>query len=285
MSIQAITDLNQTLPLPEGGIASKPLVDLAGGTKVVLFALDQGQEISPHTTPFPAEVIVLEGRLEVLVGKLHQPVIAHQVIDLPAGLAHGLKALEPSRFLLIMRRGAQMPNAQATAKEEACASHGCGHGAAEGPAVQHPVLTQWMAEHEEAGRHLNRMEQATKRRDWTAVKEGALWLYTELKVHNEAEETYLFPLMDPLFSGDHGPTSCMREEHRQLWDLTLMVLGDITDGTARNPDQCERLSFQLITALRSHIEKENNVLYPMAERMLDADTLKKLGESFAEKTI
>ena len=274
MSAPAITDLSQCLPMPEGGIASKPVIDLAGSTKVVLFSLDQGQEITPHTAPFPAEVIVVEGRLEVLVGKVSQPVLPHQVIDLPAGLAHGVKALEPSRFLLIMRRGAQMPTPQA--KEEACASHGCGHEAPEGPAVQHPVLLQWMAEHEEAGKHLNRMEQATHRRDWEAVKEGALWLYTELKVHNEAEETYLFPLMDPLFGGGHGPTACMREEHRQLWDLTLMVLGDITDGAARNPDQCERLSFQLITTLRSHIEKENNVLYPMAERMLDADTLEKL---------
>lgn len=281
MSTQAITDLNQTLPIPEGGIASKPVIDLAGSTKVVLFSLDQGQEITPHTAPFPAEVIVLEGRLDVLVGKVSQPVLPHQVIDLPAGLGHGVKALEASRFLLIMRRGAQMP--EAAQKEEACASHGCGHGAAaEGATVQHPVLLQWMAEHEEAGKHLNRMEQATRRRDWEAVKEGALWLYTELKVHNEAEETYLFPLMDPLFSGNHGPTSCMREEHRQLWDLTLMVLGDITDGAARNPDQCERMSFQLITTLRSHIEKENNVLYPMAERMLDADTLKNLGLAFSK---
>lgn len=272
MTTTAITNLNESLPIPEGGIASKPIVDLAAGTKVVVFALDQGQEITPHTAPFPAEVIVLEGSLDVLVGKVSQPVLAHQVIDFPAGLPHGLRALAPSRFLLIMRRGA-VP----VGKEEACASHGCGHhGAEPGPSVQHPVLLQWMAEHEVAGKQLNRMEQATRRRDWEAVKEGALWLYTELKVHNEAEETYLFPLMDPLFGGGHGPTACMREEHRSLWDLTLMVLGDITDGSARNPDSCERMSLQLITTLRSHIEKENNVLYPMAERMLDAATLEKL---------
>jgi quercetin dioxygenase-like cupin family protein len=275
MSAPALTNLNETQPMPEGGIASKPLVDLAGSTKVVLFALDQGQEITPHTAPFPAEVIVLEGRLDVLVGKVTQPVVAHQVIDLPAGMPHGLCALEPSRFLLIMRRGAQA--AAGKDKDEACASHGCSHqGAEPGPSVQHPVLLQWMAEHEVAGKQLNRMEQATRRRDWEAVREGALWLYTELKVHNEAEETYLFPLMDPLFGGSHGPTACMREEHRSLWDLTLMVLGDITDGAARNPDSCERMSLQLIATLRSHIEKENNVLYPMAERMLDAATLEKL---------
>lgn len=283
MSIQAITDLNQTLPIPEGGIASKPIVDLRGSTKVVLFSLDHGQEITPHTAPFPAEVIVLEGRLEVLVGKITQPVVSHQVIDLPAGLVHGLKALEPARFLLVMRRGAQAPSPKPLDKDEACAGHGCSHhGAEAGPEVQHPVLRQWMAEHEEAGKRLNRMEQATKRRDWGAVKEGALWLFTDLKVHNEAEETYLFPLMDPLFSGSHGPTSCMREEHRMLWDLTLMVLGDITDGTSRNPDQCERMSLQLISTLRSHIEKENNVLYPMAERMLDPVALEQLGMAFTK---
>ena len=39
MTIPAITDLNQSLPIPEGGIASKPIVDLPGSTKVVLFSL------------------------------------------------------------------------------------------------------------------------------------------------------------------------------------------------------------------------------------------------------
>jgi hemerythrin-like domain-containing protein/quercetin dioxygenase-like cupin family protein len=281
MSVQAITDLSAALPFPEGGIASRPILDLAEGTKLVLFALDGGQEISPHAAPFPAEIVALEGTIDVLVGEAWYPLQAHQAIELPVGIPHGVRAQGQARFLLIMRRGALKA---AQAREEACAHHGCGHGQAEasaGTRVSHPTLLKWMAEHTEAQQRLDRMEAALRRAQWDEVREGAHWLYTELKAHNEAEETHLFPLMDPLFGGGHGPTACMREEHRLLWDLTVSVLGDITDGQARNPQNSERLGLQLVATLRSHIDKENNVLYPMAERLLSAEALERLGQAMA----
>ncbi|HJW08380.1 MAG TPA: hemerythrin domain-containing protein [Holophagaceae bacterium] len=285
--MNTLTDLNQALPVPEGGIASRPLLDLKESTKLVLFALDQGQEISPHTAPFPAELIALEGELEVLVGEHRFAIQPHQAIELPSGHPHGVLARTPARFLLIMRRGApkaalaaqaRSAGAQAESTEDACASHGCDHAASvAGIEVRHPVLRKWMVEHDEALKVLDRMEVSLRQGEWAGVKEGATWLYHELKAHNEAEEEHLFPLMDPFFGGGHGPTQCMRDEHRLLWDLTLAVLGDITDGKARNPQSSERICQQLISTLRSHVDKENKVLYPMAERILDAAALDRLG--------
>jgi hemerythrin-like domain-containing protein len=39
-------------------------------------------------------------------------------------------------------------------------------------------------------------------------------------------------------------------------------------------------ALQYVNLLRSHIWKENNVLFPMAEKMVPADKLKLIGEQF-----
>ena len=96
---------SEALAIPEGGIASKPLLEIKEGTKLVLFALDQGQEISAHKSPFPAAILLLEGSIEVLVGETWSRLEAHEQIALPMGLPHGIRALEPSHFLLTMLRG------------------------------------------------------------------------------------------------------------------------------------------------------------------------------------
>ena len=51
----------------EGGIASRVLAKNGGGN-VTLFAFDQGEGLSEHTTPFDALVIVLEGALALTIG-------------------------------------------------------------------------------------------------------------------------------------------------------------------------------------------------------------------------
>jgi|GEM_PF-956891 len=107
MSHTPVADLSEALMIPPGGIASRPLLEVKGSTKLVLFALDTEQEISPHQSPFPAEILVLRGRLEVLVGEALFEVVSNGRIDLPMGAPHGLRALEPTHFLLTMLRGAK----------------------------------------------------------------------------------------------------------------------------------------------------------------------------------
>jgi quercetin dioxygenase-like cupin family protein len=94
----------EALAVPDGGIASRPLLDVAGGLKVVLFALDADQEISPHQSPFPAEVLVLRGRMDVTVGERRHALAAGGRAALPMGAPHGLRAREASHFVLLMLR-------------------------------------------------------------------------------------------------------------------------------------------------------------------------------------
>lgn len=103
--IVALTNLNEALPVSSGAIASRPLIDLPGDLKLVLFAMDAGQEISAHSTPFPASVLCIHGKLEVMVDGAWTTVAPGERHELPRGLPHGVKAAEPSHWMLTMLRG------------------------------------------------------------------------------------------------------------------------------------------------------------------------------------
>ncbi|MDP2877763.1 MAG: cupin domain-containing protein [Holophaga sp.] len=102
--ITAITNLTEALPISTGAIASRPLIDLPNDLKLVFFAMDAGQEISAHTTPFPASVLCVGGSLEVMVDGQWTRLMPGDRKELPKGLPHGVKAVEPSHWLLTMLR-------------------------------------------------------------------------------------------------------------------------------------------------------------------------------------
>jgi len=88
-------------PVVPGATVSKPLINLAEG-KVVVFAMDAGQEMSEHRAPFVATVHVLEGRLRFGVGAEEREMSANDWLVMPADAPHRLTALEPTRFLLTL---------------------------------------------------------------------------------------------------------------------------------------------------------------------------------------
>lgn len=103
----SITNLQDEMPVSKGAIASRPLLDLPGNTKLVLFAMDAGQEISAHTTPFPAQVLLLDGSISVMVDGAWTILEPGDQKALPKGLSHGVRAETPAHWLLTMRRGAK----------------------------------------------------------------------------------------------------------------------------------------------------------------------------------
>jgi len=80
---------------------STPLLNLPQG-KVVLFAMDAGQEMSEHRAPFVATVHVLEGRLRFSVGEQERVMGPDDWLVMPANAPHRLTAEEPTRFLLTL---------------------------------------------------------------------------------------------------------------------------------------------------------------------------------------
>jgi len=100
-----ITNLALEMPISQDATTSRPLMDLPGSTKLVLFAMDQGQEISAHSAPFPAQVLLLAGSLEVTVAGERRELQPGAQCPLPKGVPHGVRALAPSHWLLTMLRG------------------------------------------------------------------------------------------------------------------------------------------------------------------------------------
>lgn len=83
------------------GIASRVLARASGGN-VTLFAFDAGQELTEHTSPFDALVMVLEGAFLLTVDGAPVQATGGTVVRLPANVPHAVRAGEPSRMLLIM---------------------------------------------------------------------------------------------------------------------------------------------------------------------------------------
>lgn len=86
-----------------GSVVSKEILKKDSGS-VTLFAFDRGQGLSEHTAPFDAMVCILDGTAEIIIaGQSHQ-VKEGELIIMPAGKPHALKANERFKMMLIMIR-------------------------------------------------------------------------------------------------------------------------------------------------------------------------------------
>jgi hemerythrin superfamily protein len=96
----------------------------------------------------------------------------------------------------------------------------------------------WHVTHEEALNRLTRMAEALGAGDWKEVDRGARWVFEVLRPHNEAEERELFPLLEEI--GAESLYQRLHEDHRQMWDLNLQMLSEISEARCahRAPSPC-----------------------------------------------
>lgn len=274
--IHPIQDPAALLPILPQGLATLPLLDLPGSTHLQLLALDRGAAYGPVAFEEASQVVPLGEGFAISGGGPLNALRAHEPILIPAQKAFTLEATAPGHLLVLRFRGL----AAAEEHEHEGCSYRCSEHAAAGPAgpVEHPLLRRWMAEHDEGLERLDRLEAALQAGDLAAAAPEARWMAADLKAHNEAEEALLFPHLDPFF-GEHSPVSCMRDEHRTLWDL-VQALGLALDRA--DSEGARAAGLQATGLLRNHIAKENNVLYPMAERLLSDEVKAALARDLQE---
>ena len=95
--------------------------------------------------------------------------------------------------------------------------------------------------------------------------------------HHKREEEVLFPAMEE--NGFSGPTECMRMEHEMMRKMK-QALKDETENSEEScccdwknkNNKISQLISELCSTLRAHIDKENNILYPMALQSITDDT-------------
>jgi quercetin dioxygenase-like cupin family protein len=86
-----------------GSVVSRKVMG-AGGGNVTVFAFDEGEGLSEHTSPYEARVLVLDGTAEVQIDGKPFNVRTGETIALPPQVPHALHAHEPFKMLLIMIR-------------------------------------------------------------------------------------------------------------------------------------------------------------------------------------
>ena len=95
--------LDSMFDYADGSIVSRILVKREH-TSITLFALDEGQGLSEHTSSSDAVVYILGGEAEVVVAKKQLRVKSGDAVLLPANEPHELKAVTRFKMLLIMMR-------------------------------------------------------------------------------------------------------------------------------------------------------------------------------------
>jgi len=96
-----LLDLVASIQVNPDAIVSKTLRK-SSNLNLTLFAFDQGQGLSGHSSPMDAYVQLLTGKMELTIGAEKFKLSAGQVILMPAKVDHALDALEASKMLLTM---------------------------------------------------------------------------------------------------------------------------------------------------------------------------------------
>ncbi|UCG57446.1 MAG: cupin domain-containing protein [Phycisphaerales bacterium] len=96
-------DLADLVEYSNDSIVSKTILDKRTGT-LTLFAFDEGQKLSEHTSPYDAVVQVLDGRATLVIGGEEVGVLPGQIIIMPANVPHAVIAEDKFKMLLTMIR-------------------------------------------------------------------------------------------------------------------------------------------------------------------------------------
>ncbi|MBI2934616.1 MAG: hemerythrin domain-containing protein [Chloroflexi bacterium] len=117
-----------------------------------------------------------------------------------------------------------------------------------------------------------------------ALDELTTFFDKELYLHFRQEEIGLFPALISAV-GRAGVVAAMLEEHQSIWKAVDALEENVsqlpTAGESQGQKTAQNIKMigrHLVGLLRAHIEKEDNMLFPLAERVLLPETLKAVGE-------
>lgn len=140
-----------------------------------------------------------------------------------------------------------------------------------------PVTQVLSREHRVVLARLDDFEKALDGYSPDALFDALRFFDERLILHRRKEEEILFPALARHFPPNIGPVSCMLEEHR---DEKVHL-----DGLRRALEAGEREVVithgrHILKHLRNHIWKEDNILFPMAERLLGAEEIEVVRKGF-----
>ena len=106
------------------------------------------------------------------------------------------------------------------------------------------------------------------------------------RCHHTKEELHLFPMMEKHGQPhDIGPLAIMFEEHtlgRIYLKTAAKALTLVDKGDQSSIDEVGGNLGAYVDLLRSHIAKENNILFPLADKLLTEEDQTEVSKAFAE---
>lgn len=108
--------------------------------------------------------------------------------------------------------------------------------------------------------------QNLKRSDYSKAKEAFTQFKFGLQRHIVWEEDLLFPIWEQKTGlTEGGPTQVMRMEHRQIGELLEAIHEKVKERNSESDQEEERLQ----AVLASHNMKEERILYPAIDKVLE----------------
>jgi len=96
-------ELVKLIDYADNSVVSKTIIQKSDGN-VTLFAFDEGQGLSEHTSPYDAVVQILDGSARLTIGAEDVIACAGRIVIMPANVPHSVTADEKFKMLLIMIR-------------------------------------------------------------------------------------------------------------------------------------------------------------------------------------
>lgn len=154
----------------------------------------------------------------------------------------------------------------------------------ETPPAAAPGLAAWFADdHRACDEKWVEVEQAIARGEPDGIWKAVTRFDSALRAHLAMEEDVLFPAAEQAGLPPNGPTRVMRREHDEMRSLLDRMSGATLEG--RHSAVLDD-GDTLLMLIQQHNEKEEGVLYPMAESLLGAqwETLRARLESYRPGT-
>lgn len=134
------------------------------------------------------------------------------------------------------------------------------------------TITEYLsAYHQHCDNLFAEAETAAMKNDLAAAQAGFAAFHQGMQHHLAVEETILFPAFEQATGSSMGPTRVMRMEHEQMRELFAQMQAALD---ANDTQTYAGLSETLLVLMQQHNFKEEQMLYPMADRAVqDRDSL------------
>lgn len=128
------------------------------------------------------------------------------------------------------------------------------------------TITDYMSgEHRSCDTLFAEAENASAKKDLVSAKADFEVFHKEMLHHLAKEESILFPAFEKATGSNMGPTRVMLMEHEQMRGLFAQMQAALD---ANDSEKYAGLSETLLILMQQHNFKEEQMLYPMADRAL-----------------